>query len=139
MRLAPELAFGANFAGHARYLRRKRVQLVDHGVDGVFQLKNLALHVDSDLAREVAARHRRSHFGDVADLSRQVSGHRIDAVGKILPRAGDARHVRLAAEPTFRSHLACHTGHLGGKSIKLIDHGVDGLFKPQNLRPAHPR
>src|ERR1700738_483632 len=36
-------------AGHAAHLGRKRVQLVHHRVDGVFQLENLALDVDGDL------------------------------------------------------------------------------------------
>ena len=48
----------------------KRVELIDHRVDGVLQLEDFALHVDGDLAREVAARHGGGHLGDVADLSR---------------------------------------------------------------------
>src|SRR6202050_1130705 len=45
----------------ARPLGGEGVELVDHGVDGVLQLEDLALHVDGDLAREVAARHRGRH------------------------------------------------------------------------------
>src|SRR6185295_1727242 len=40
---ATELAFGADFAGHARDFGGERVQLIDHRVDGVLQLENLAL------------------------------------------------------------------------------------------------
>ena len=51
------------------------VELIDHRVDGVLQLEDLALHVDGDLARQVAARDRGRHLGDVAHLRRQVGGH----------------------------------------------------------------
>ena len=67
--LAAELAFGADFARDARHFRGKGVELVHHRVDGVLQLENFALHVDGDLAREVAARDGRGHFGDVAHLA----------------------------------------------------------------------
>ena len=51
----------------------KRVELVDHRVDGVLQLEDLALHVDRDLAVQVAARDGRGHLGDVAHLRGQVA------------------------------------------------------------------
>ena len=41
--LAAELAFRADFAGHARHFRGERVELVHHRVDGVLQLEDLAL------------------------------------------------------------------------------------------------
>ena len=50
----------------------KGIQLVDHGVDGVLELKNLALHVDRNFAREVAASDGGRDVGDVADLTGQV-------------------------------------------------------------------
>ena len=40
--LAAQLAFGAHFAGHARHFRGEGVELVHHGVDGVFQLQDFA-------------------------------------------------------------------------------------------------
>ena len=49
--LAAELAFGADLARDAGHFRREAVELVDHRVDGFFQLQNLAFHVDGDLAR----------------------------------------------------------------------------------------
>ena len=36
VRLATELALGADFTSHARDLRGKGIQLIDHGIDGVF-------------------------------------------------------------------------------------------------------
>ncbi len=52
--LAAELAFGADLARHARDLAGERVELVDHRVDGVLQLQDLAADVDRDLLTEVA-------------------------------------------------------------------------------------
>ena len=77
LRLAAELAFGAHFASHARHFGGECVELVHHGIDGVFQLQNFALHVDGDLAAQVAAGHGSGDFGDVAHLRRQVAGHRV--------------------------------------------------------------
>src|SRR6202043_1795908 len=91
--LSAELAFGADLARHARHFGSKGVELVDHGVDGVFQLEDFALHVHRDLARQVAARDRGGDFGDVADLGGQVARHRVEACGEVLPGAGDAGHV----------------------------------------------
>src|SRR5207302_5803315 len=53
--LTAELAFGADLACHACDLVGERGELVDHGVDGVLQLEDLALDVDGDLLAEVAS------------------------------------------------------------------------------------
>ena len=45
-------------------------------------------------------------FGDVADLAGQVGGHEVDVVGEILPGAGHAGHLRLAAQLAFGADLA---------------------------------
>src|SRR4029078_7019601 len=94
--LAAELAFGADLARHARDFRGKGVELVHHGVDGVLELENFALHVDGNLARKIAASDRSGDLGDVADLGGEVARHRVHAVGQVLPGAGDTRDVRLA-------------------------------------------
>src|SRR5204862_280395 len=102
-------------------------------VQRFLELEDLALHVDRDLTRQVAARDRGRDLGDVADLRRQVVGHEVDRVGEILPRAGDAADVRLAAEAALRTDLASDAGDLRGKRVQLIDHRVDGLLQLQNL------
>src|SRR5207253_2374824 len=91
--LAAELAFGADLARHACHFARYAVVLLYHGVDRFLQLKDLAAHVDGDLLRQVAAGDGGRHLGDVADLGGEVRGHRVDAVGQVLPGAGDAQHV----------------------------------------------
>ena len=82
------------------------VQLIDHRVDGVLQLEDLAAHVDGDLLRQVAVGDRGGDLGDVAHLAGQVAGHRVDVVGEVLPRAGDAAHLGLAAELAFGADFA---------------------------------
>ena len=132
-RLAAELAFGADFARDAGHFRREAVQLVDHRVDGVLELENLALHVDRDLARQVAARHGGRHFGDVAHLRGQVGAHRVDRVGEVLPRAGDVRHFGAAAELAFGADFARHAADFRGERVQLVDHRVDGVLQLENL------
>ena len=131
--LAAELAFGADFARHARDFRREAVQLIHHRVDGVLELENLAFHVDRDLARQVAAGDGRRHLGDVADLRREVRAHRIDRVGEVLPGAGDVGHFRAAAELAFRADFARHAAHFRGERVQLIHHRVDGVLELENL------
>ena len=116
LRLAAELAFGADLAGDAGHLRGEAVELIDHDVDRVLELEDLALHVDGDLLRKVAARHGGGHVGDVADLAGQVVGHQVDVVGEVLPGAGDAAHLRLAAELAFGADLAGDAGHLARRT-----------------------
>ena len=100
--LAAEPAFGADFARDARHLAGEAVELVDHRVDRLLELQDLAAHVDGDLARQVAAGDGGRDLGDVAHLAGEVAGHRVDAVGQVLPGAGDAGHLRLAAELALR-------------------------------------
>src|SRR5262245_24971486 len=131
--LAAELAFGANLAGHARHFRGERVELVHHRIYGVLQFENFALHVHRDLLRQVALRLRGRHLGDVAHLTGQVGGHQVHVIGEILPRAGHAAHIGLAAELAFSAHFARHAGHFRGERVELIHHRVDGIFQLENF------
>ena len=133
LRLAAQLSVGSHFAGHARHFAGERVQLVHHGVDGVFQFENFALHVDRNLAAQVAAGHGGCDFGNVSDLRGQVAGHRVYRVRQILPCAGHAGHVGLAAEPAFGSHFAGHARHFAGEPVELVHHGVQSFFQLQDF------
>ena len=133
LRLAAEFAVRADFAGHARDFSGERVELVHHRVDGVLQFENFAFHVDRDLARQVAAGHGRRDFGDVSHLAGQVAGHRVDGVGEILPRSGDAGHVGLSAQSAFGADFAGHARHFAGERVQLVHHRVDGFFEQQNF------
>ena len=133
LRLAAELAFGADFARDARHFGGEGVELIHHRVDGVLQLENFALHVDGDLARQVAARHGGRHLGDVAHLRGEVGRQQVDVVGQVLPGAGDARHHRLAAEPAVGADLARDARHFGGEGAQLLDHGVERFLEQQDF------
>ncbi len=114
--------------------RGKAVELIDHGVDGVLQLENFALHVHRDLAREVTAGDGRRHLGDVAHLAVRLPAIELTEVRQVLPRAGDdTRHDGLTTETSFGADLARNARHLGGERAQLLDHGVQGLFEQQNL------
>src|SRR5262249_55093972 len=104
--------FRADLAGHARHLGGERPQLVDHRVDRVFQLQNLALAVYGDLLGEVARGDGGGHRGDVAHLAGQVAGHEVDGVGQVLPDAADALDVGLPAQDALGADLARHARHL---------------------------
>src|SRR4030095_14921873 len=126
-------AFGADLARDARHFAGERVELIDHRVDGLFELQDLAADVDRDLLREVAAGDGRRHLRDVADLRREVVRYPVDRLGQVLPRAGDAEHLGLTAEAALGADLACDTRHLAGERVELVDHRVDGLFQQQDL------
>ena len=134
--LSAQLALGAHLAGHAGHFRGEGVQLIDHHVDGVLQLEDLALHVDGDLLGQVAVRHRRRDQGDVAHLAGQVVGHEVHVVGQVLPHAADSADVGLPAQASLGAHLAGDAGHLGGEAAQLVHHGVDGVLERQDLAPS---
>ena len=72
--------------------------------------------VDRDLLGQVAAGDGGRDVGDVADLGGQVGRHEVDVVGQVLPGAGDAGHLRLAAELAFGADLARHARHFRRRS-----------------------
>ncbi len=133
--LAAELTLGADLARHAGDFGGERVELVDHRVDGVLELEDLALDIDGDLLGQVAIGNRGRHLGDVADLVRQVAGHAIDVVGQVLPDPRHAADLGLAAESSLGADLACHAGHLAGERVELVDHRVDRVLQLQDLSP----
>src|SRR5262249_34098573 len=124
LRLAAEPPFGADLARHARHFAGKRVELVDHRVDRVLQFENLAADIDGDLLRQIALRDGGRHLGDVAHLTSQVRCHRVDRVGQVLPGAGDALHLGLAAQSSFGADLARAARHFAGGRAGLIYHRV---------------
>ena len=131
--MTAELTFGADFAGDPGDFRGKAAELIDHGIDGFFQLENLAAHVDGDFFRQVAVGDGDGHVGDISHLGGEIAGHKVDVVGQIFPGAGDARHDGLAAELAFGADLTGDAGDFGGKAAELIDHGIDGVFKLKNF------
>ena len=50
-------------------------------------------------------------------------------VGQILPGAGDAGHVGLAAKSAFGADLARDARHFTGEPVELVDHGVQRFLQ----------
>src|SRR5207249_2480808 len=126
--LTAELALGADFARDARDLGGEGPELVDHAVDGVLEVEDLAAEVDADLARKIAGVDRPRVRSDVPDLSRQVARHRVDRIGEILPRSCDLLDVGLTAELALGADFARDARDLGGEGAELVDHRVDGVL-----------
>src|ERR1700751_3889126 len=85
------------------------------------------------ILRQVAARDRGSHMGNVAHLIGEVAAHGIHRVGQILPGTGDAGHNRLTAELAIGAHLTRDARDFGSERAQLIDHRIDGLLQLQDL------
>src|SRR5439155_14468687 len=97
-------------------------------VRGVRVHEALACDVDGDLPGGVGVGDGGGDIGDVADLGRQVAGHRVDAIGEVAPRARHAFDARLAAELALGADLAGDARDLGRERAELVDHGVDGVL-----------
>src|SRR5206468_2314727 len=109
------------------------VELVDHGVERFLQLQDFAAHIDGDLLRQVAVGDGGRDVGDVAHLAGQVGGHRVDAVGQVLPGAGDAAHPRVAAALAFGAGLARYAALFRAEGVELVHHRVDGFLQLQDF------
>src|SRR5207245_1620338 len=125
VRLAAQLAFRADLARHPRHLRRERTQLVHHRVDRPLDtkelpLERLAVHLQGDGESDV-----RGERADVADLAGEVASHEVDTVREVLPGAGHALDLGLAAQLPLRPDLARHPRHLRGERTQLVHHRVD--------------
>src|SRR4029450_1500085 len=108
---------------------RRQTEVADHGVDVVLQLGDFAARVDLDRPRQVALGYGGGDLGDGAHLRGQVGGEQVDVAGQVLPGAGGAGHVGLAAEPSLDADFARHAGDLIGEGRERLGHVVDGIGK----------
>ena len=108
-------------------------QIVDHGVDVVFELGHFAARFDLNRARQVALGDGGRHFGDGAHLGGQVGGQQVDVAGQVLPGAGGAGHVGLPAQAAFDADFARHGGDLIGEGRERVGHVVDGFGQRRHL------
>src|SRR5439155_42311 len=67
--LTAELALVAHLTRYAGHFAGEGTQLLDHRVEGFFELEDFAAHVDGDFARQVATGDGGGHLGDVAHLA----------------------------------------------------------------------
>src|SRR6185437_14151549 len=133
LRLTAKISLGAHLPGDAGDFGSEGIELIHHRVDGVFQLKDFALHIDCDLLGEVARGDRGRHLGNVAALAGEVLGHRVDVVGQILPGAANALHVGLATELALGAHFAGDARDFRSEGIELIHHRIDGVLQLEDF------
>ena len=100
LRLAAELAFGADLARDARHLRGEHAELLDHGVDDGRRAQELALErapVDLEPHRlqQVALRDRGDGAGDFGGRPEQIVDQRVDRGFHLAP--GAVRQAELDA------------------------------------------
>src|SRR5262249_11501753 len=108
-------------------------QLIDHDIDGVFQLLDFAAGVDGDLLREISVGDSCRDTGKIAHLIRQVRRHRVHTVGEIFRGSPNATDFSLSAQFAFGTDLASDAGDFRGKGVELIDHGIDGVLQFKNF------
>src|SRR5439155_773916 len=84
-RLAAQFSVRPHFSRYAGDFGGEGVELIDHDVDRLFQLQDLAPGVGGNLLGEVAVGDGGCDFGYVAHLVGQVARHRVDAVREVLP------------------------------------------------------
>ena len=109
LRLAAELAVGADFARHARDFRGEHAELLDHGVDDVGGAQELAferaaVHVEPDGLRQIALRHGRDGAGDFRGGPQQVVDQRIDRDFHLAPGAFRLVETGALARSSFLAH-----------------------------------
>src|SRR5205823_11737462 len=81
--------------GHAGDLGGEGAQLIDHRVDGVLELEDLAARVDGDLLRQVAVGDRRRDERDVADLDGGSAHDRAPVPGHVRPASAAGGNLGL--------------------------------------------
>ena len=111
MSLAAKAPFGTDLAGDARHLAGEGVQLINHPVDRVLQIEDLAADVNGDLLGQIALGDGGCHLRDVAHVGGEIARHVIDVVGQVLPDTNHAGDLRLAAEPSLGPHFAGDARH----------------------------
>ena len=124
LRLTAELALGADLARHARHLGGEHGQLLDHGVDDIGRLQELAGErpaVDVELhgLQEIALCDRSDCPGNFAGRPEQVVDQGVDRTLHIGPGATGQ------PEPDALSRLALAPDHLSD-ALELLRHPLVG-------------
>src|SRR5207253_2372760 len=60
-------------------------------------------------------------------------GHPVNVVGEILPGAGDAGDLGLAAELAVGADFPGHARDFRGEAVELVHHRVDGVFELEDF------
>ena len=111
----------------------RRAEVLDHLVDDVLQLGDLAGGLDGDLPRQVALGHGGGHVLDRSHLGGQVACELVHRLGQAAPGAGHAGDLGLAAQLALGAHLLRDAGDLRRERRELVDHAVDGVGERGDL------
>ena len=125
-----QIALALQHAGEAREVGLQPIlfgvavgrepEVVDHGVDVVFEIGDFAAGFHLNGSRQVAFGHGGGDFRDGAHLVGQVIGEQVHVAGKILPGSRGAGHVGLSAQPAFHADFARDRGHLIGERSQRV-------------------
>src|SRR6185437_7566220 len=127
--LAAKYAFRTYFPCNPCYFRAEYIKGINHLVQVIFQLEELALHIYRNLLAQVAPRYRDSHIRYVPYLARKVTTHCIYIICKLFPDSCNVWHIGLAAQFTFSTYFTCHTGYLVCKYIQRNHHLVQVILQ----------
>ena len=126
--LTAQLTFCTHLASDTGDFRRKGIEPIHHGVEGIFQLQDFSLGFHRNLFGEIPIRHRCGHIGDVAHLIGEVGCHKVDVVRQFFPGASNAPDNGLSAQLAFSAHFLSNAGDFRGKGVEAVHHLVDGVF-----------
>src|SRR5207247_2606394 len=111
LRLSTESSLRTYLTRDTRHFLGESAQLIHHGVHGVLELEDLALHIYDDLAVDMTFRDGAGNVSNAPSLHYTLPLYGIHVVGEILPRSCHARHLRLATKFSLRADLARDTSY----------------------------
>ena len=103
--LATECAVRSDFSCNLRHFERECRKTIHHGVDGVFQIQNLALCFDADSFAQITPRDCSRNRCYFPDLCCEIHGHAVDILRKVLPSPFHVVHSSLTAQASLGSDL----------------------------------
>jgi hypothetical protein len=114
-------------------LGRERAQLVDHRVDGLLELQDLARTSTVIFLEKVAVGHRDRHLGDVATWPVRLLAMELTLSVRSfhVPATPSTRPGRRACPPCRPSRATRLTSPANG--VELVHHRVDGVLEREDL------
>ncbi len=131
--LTTQLPFGTDLPGHPGYFRGKRAELINHGVDHVLDLEDLAFNVHGDFLGKVTLGDGCCDLGHVPQLDRQIARHGVHVVGQILPGPRHAFYLSLPTQLALGTHLPGYPRDLGREGLQLVHHGIYNFCRTHEL------
>src|SRR5690606_37189979 len=95
--------------------------------------RDLAARLEHELPGQIAFGDGRDDLGDASHLAREIERHRVDALRELLPRAGYAGDLGLAAKLPFRPDLARDARDLPREGPGLVDLRVERVLQLEDL------